>query len=96
MASFQVVAVGRRTGTRFPIRDPHGSWIAAEWHRAACAASFPEEVYSIDACYADGESIPWTRDVDGVRDLGYPQEEVDSIREWGLEHVARQRGTVAT
>lgn len=91
MAQFQVVAVGKRTGTRFPILAPHDSWIAAEWHRALCEATYPDETYEIDGAYADGETIPWTQNVDGVADLGYPASEVADIQTWATETVARRR-----
>jgi hypothetical protein len=94
MAKFQVVAVGQRTGLRSPVLKPHDSWIGAEWHRALCAATYPEEVYEIDGAYGNGDAIPWTQNVDGVTDLGYPAEEVAEIRTWALENVARRNATL--
>jgi hypothetical protein len=87
MAKFQVVAVGRRTGLRSPVLKPHDSWIGAEWHRALCEATYPDETYQIDAdCGA--------QNVDGVTDLGYPAQEVAEIRTWAVGHVARRNATL--
>ena len=88
MATFQVVAVGGRGG-RFPVRNVHGSFKDAEFHRANSAATFPDETYEIDMLNQDGTIA--RMNVDGVADLGYPPEEIDAVREWAKEFVARRR-----
>lgn len=88
MAAFQVVAVGQRTGQRFPVRDVHGSFKEAEFHRALCAVTFPDEVYEVDMTSGRGGVL---ENVDGAEDLGYPPHEIESVRERARELAARRR-----
>ncbi len=77
MATLQVVAVGQRTGQRFPILKPHTCFKDAEFHRTMCAATFPDEVYEVDILRANNT---WREGITGD-DLGYPSEEIDEVRQ---------------
>ncbi len=87
MATIQVVAVGQRTGQRFPILAPHENFKSALFHRTNCALTFTDETYEIDILLADGT---WRQNITG-EDLGYPASEIDSVIQGATDFVARRQ-----
>ncbi len=87
MATLQVVAVGQRTGTRFPILAPHANFKSALFHRTNCALTFTDETYEIDILLDDGT---WRTNITG-EDLGYPSAEIASVVQGATDFVARRQ-----
>ncbi len=87
MAAIQVVAVGHRAGTRFPILSPHENFKSALFHRTNCALTFPDETYEIDILRNDGT---WCTNITG-EDLGYPASEIASVIQGATDFVARRQ-----
>ena len=69
---FQVVAIGQTTGTRFPVREPHLTFLGAWDHRRRCAETFTDETYAVDHVDKYGETT--TRNCT-PESLGYTAEE---------------------
>jgi hypothetical protein len=76
VAEFQVVAV-YPSGNRYAIRKPHAAFLSAESHRCRCELTLKsgeDWQYEIDV-------VGGKQGIDGVADLGYSEEEIESVRE---------------